>query len=97
MLTIAHAACEPRRSPPGRAFARALATDGQGNNEYRRRSGGDWPDDHSGGAILVEQNFKMAVEIATRAYVMSKGRIVHEGPAAKLAGDAEMLKQYLGV
>ena len=34
--------------------------------------------------LLVEQNARMALEIADRAYVLENGRIVHEGSAEAL-------------
>jgi len=34
--------------------------------------------------VLVEQNIKTALEIASRAYVMKSGKIVLERPAAEL-------------
>jgi branched-chain amino acid transport system ATP-binding protein len=46
--------------------------------------------------LLVEQNVHRALEIADRAYVLSVGRVVSEGPAADLArGDIE--RTYLGL
>ncbi|MDP2727934.1 MAG: ABC transporter ATP-binding protein [Dehalococcoidia bacterium] len=47
--------------------------------------------------ILVEQNISFALALADRAYVMSKGRIVHEAPAAQLCDDTEVKARYLGV
>lgn len=38
------------------------------------------------GVVLVEQHVGQALEIADRAYVMSRGRIVLSGPAAEVAG-----------
>ena len=46
--------------------------------------------------FLVEQNAFMALEIADRAYVLSDGAIVHEGPAAALAADTEKVKALAG-
>lgn len=47
--------------------------------------------------LLVEQNLSMAISLADRAYVMSKGRIVFEGTPSDLLRDEETKKQYLGV
>ena len=47
--------------------------------------------------LLVEQNLEMALGVADRAYVMSKGRIVFEGTPAELQSDEETLHRYLGV
>lgn len=46
--------------------------------------------------LLVEQNAKMALEIATRAYVLETGRITMQGNAADLANNPEVKKAYLG-
>lgn len=51
----------------------------------------------SGVAVLmVEQNATMALSIADRAYVLSTGRIVLEGPASELLGHDELRRAYLG-
>jgi branched-chain amino acid transport system ATP-binding protein len=54
--------------------------------------------DELGCAVLfVEQHVALALEIADRAYVMTHGRIVLEGPAAQLRQDRELLTaSYLG-
>lgn len=46
--------------------------------------------------LLVEQNAKAALRLATRAYVMESGKIVMQGPAAELANDPGIKKAYLG-
>ena len=46
--------------------------------------------------ILVEQNTRMALELAKRAYVLEVGRIVGEGDVAVLANDERVKKAYLG-
>ena len=46
--------------------------------------------------LLVEQNAKAALRLASRAYVMESGRIVMQGPAAELASDPGIRKAYLG-
>ncbi len=46
--------------------------------------------------LLVEQNAKMALDIATRAYVLETGRIAMSGPAAELSDNPEVRKAYLG-
>jgi branched-chain amino acid transport system ATP-binding protein len=46
--------------------------------------------------LLVEQNAKMALEIANRAYVLETGNIKMEGDAADLANNIEVRKAYLG-
>lgn len=49
------------------------------------------------GILLCEQNLLLAEAVADRACVLEKGRIVHEAPMARLAGDAQARRQYLGV
>jgi branched-chain amino acid transport system ATP-binding protein len=52
----------------------------------------------SGVAILmVEQNFKAAIKIADRFYIMSKGRIVFEGDDQALMAAEDVRRQYLEV
>ena len=47
--------------------------------------------------LLVEQNAKMALEIADRAYVLETGNITMSGDAEKLLNDENVKKAYLGV
>ncbi|HET8533262.1 MAG TPA: ATP-binding cassette domain-containing protein, partial [Methylomirabilota bacterium] len=47
--------------------------------------------------LLVEQNYHLALTIADRVYVMSKGQIVWEGTPAGLEADEEVKRRYLGV
>ncbi len=47
--------------------------------------------------LLVEQNVARALEISSRAYLLSEGRIVMEGEAATLAGSPEVRQAVLGV
>lgn len=46
--------------------------------------------------LLVEQNAKMALSIANRAYVMETGNIVMTGTGAELVNSPEIQKAYLG-
>ncbi len=46
--------------------------------------------------LLVEQNAKMALEIANRAYVLETGKIRMSGDAHELANNEEVRKAYLG-
>ncbi len=46
--------------------------------------------------LLVEQNARMALSIASRGYVIQTGEIRLQGPAAKLRDDEEVRKTYLG-
>ena len=45
---------------------------------------------------LVEQNARMALNVADRAYVMETGRIKLRGTAAELAANPEVERAYLG-
>jgi len=47
--------------------------------------------------LLVEQHAGRALAFAEAALVLDRGRIVHQGPAAELAGDPERLNSLLGV
>lgn len=46
--------------------------------------------------LLVEQNAKMALGIADRAYVLETGSVVLSGTGAELAASEEIKKAYLG-
>ncbi|MGI5887988.1 MAG: ABC transporter ATP-binding protein [Oscillospiraceae bacterium] len=47
--------------------------------------------------LLVEQNARMALKIASRGYVMESGRIVLSDDASKLLNDESVKKAYLGM
>jgi branched-chain amino acid transport system ATP-binding protein len=47
--------------------------------------------------LLVEQNVAMAMELASRAYVVEEGRIVMQGAASELLSRPEIQKAYLGL
>ena len=46
--------------------------------------------------LLVEQNANVALEIATRGYVLETGKIVNSAPAEKLREDPKVREAYLG-
>jgi len=46
--------------------------------------------------LLVEQNARMALELADRAYVLQHGRVAVSGTARELATDPQVRKAYLG-
>jgi branched-chain amino acid transport system ATP-binding protein len=46
--------------------------------------------------LLVEQNARIALSLATRGYVMEAGSIVAEGPAGALMADRRLVEAYLG-
>ncbi len=47
--------------------------------------------------IVVEQNSRLALDIAPRAVVMDRGRIVYDGDSATLRNDPARLEGYIGV
>lgn len=49
------------------------------------------------GIILVEQNARMALGLANKAYILEVGSITLEGDAKELANDERVKKAYLGV
>jgi branched-chain amino acid transport system ATP-binding protein len=46
--------------------------------------------------LLIEQNSKMALELADYGYVMDTGNIVIQGKSEKLKNNDEVIKAYLG-
>lgn len=47
--------------------------------------------------LLIEQNVKRALEMASYCYVLDRGRIVREGPTERLRDDPAIQADYLGV
>ncbi len=46
--------------------------------------------------LLVEQNAKLALELANRAYLLETGRIVLSGPSAEIRSNDAVRRAYLG-
>ncbi|WP_249781032.1 ABC transporter ATP-binding protein [Bradyrhizobium sp. dw_78] len=46
--------------------------------------------------LIVEQNARLALELADRAYVLQHGHVIREGTAAELAADESIQRAYLG-
>jgi branched-chain amino acid transport system ATP-binding protein len=46
--------------------------------------------------VLVEQNVVQALELATRAYVLTEGKTVMEGTAAMIRGNDDVKRRFLG-
>ena len=46
--------------------------------------------------LLVEQNARMALKLASRGYVMETGQITMTGPASELLADQRIKDAYLG-
>ena len=47
--------------------------------------------------VLVEQNLAAALALASRAYIVNNGHVVHEGPTGEIKANPEVLRKYLGV
>ncbi len=47
--------------------------------------------------MLVEQNLAATLALAQRAYIINNGHIVHEGPAAEIKANPDVLQRYLGI
>jgi branched-chain amino acid transport system ATP-binding protein len=46
--------------------------------------------------LLVEQNARLALKFAQRAYVIENGHLVLEGPSGELLNNPDVKKAYLG-
>ncbi|MEA2690388.1 MAG: branched-chain amino acid transport system ATP-binding protein, partial [Candidatus Eremiobacteraeota bacterium] len=46
--------------------------------------------------LLIEQNARQALAVASRGYVLEVGRIAHSGPAAELMASEAVRAAYLG-
>ncbi len=47
--------------------------------------------------VLVEQNLAATLALASRAYIINNGHIMHEAPAAQIKAQPEILQRHLGV
>ncbi|TPL88643.1 ABC transporter ATP-binding protein [Mesorhizobium sp. B2-3-12] len=47
--------------------------------------------------VLVEQNLAATLSLAKRVYIINNGHIVHEGPAAEIKAQPDLLQRYIGV
>jgi branched-chain amino acid transport system ATP-binding protein len=47
--------------------------------------------------VLVEQNLAATLALAQRVYIINNGHMAHEGTAAELRKQPEILQRYLGV
>jgi len=47
--------------------------------------------------VLVEQNLAATLALASRAYIINNGHIVHEAPTAEIKADPNVLQRWLGV
>ena len=46
--------------------------------------------------LLVEQNARVALQVADYAYVLETGEAVLSGPSAAMANDPRVMQTYLG-
>jgi len=47
--------------------------------------------------LVVEQNLPLALRVANRVYVLSRGRVVYHGSPGELAMDEDVKRRYLGI
>jgi branched-chain amino acid transport system ATP-binding protein len=47
--------------------------------------------------LLVEQNANLALKVASYGYIMEMGKVVLDGPCAKLRENPDVKEFYLGV
>ena len=47
--------------------------------------------------LLIEQNLRVALDLADRHYVMSKGQVCYTGTSAELEHNEQVLREYLSV
>jgi branched-chain amino acid transport system ATP-binding protein len=47
--------------------------------------------------LIVEQNLRAALQLATRVYVLNKGQIVFEGTPSDLQAKLDITKRYIGI
>ncbi|TPW28187.1 ABC transporter ATP-binding protein [Pararhizobium mangrovi] len=47
--------------------------------------------------VLVEQNVKLAMEVADDVVILNNGRVAHAGPVESIQTDGELVEQLLGV
>jgi branched-chain amino acid transport system ATP-binding protein len=52
---------------------------------------------HGLSVLLVEQNLKMALHVAERVYVLSRGFVVHRSTPQELQGNKEVMDKHIGV
>ncbi|HSQ03462.1 MAG TPA: ABC transporter ATP-binding protein [Burkholderiales bacterium] len=47
--------------------------------------------------VLVEQNLKLALDVADEVVILNTGRVAYSGAAAEVAGNEKLVTQHLGV
>jgi branched-chain amino acid transport system ATP-binding protein len=53
--------------------------------------------EHGIALLFVEQNVQLALSLAHRGYILESGRVLLEGPAARLLASDEVKKVFLGL
>jgi len=53
-------------------------------------------EEHGTTILLVEQNARIALKLASRVYILSQGKIVKTGISQELVVDEEIKRGYLG-
>jgi urea ABC transporter ATP-binding protein UrtE len=53
--------------------------------------------EHGISVVLVEQNLDFAAEMAERAYLVDKGRVVRELPPGQVLADRDLQREYMGI
>ena len=46
--------------------------------------------------LLVEQNVRVGLEVASRGVILVEGKVAHDAPSSDLAGDPVVTELYLG-
>ncbi len=93
MVAMARALCDEPTAPAdaGRTQHGACPADGAKDFRYHTRLAA-----LGMSILLVEQNAKLALEVAQRGYVMESGRITLSGAAGALLGSDAVQRAYLG-
>ena len=47
--------------------------------------------------VIVEQNLAAVLALAQRVYILNNGHLAHEGPAAEIKANPDILHRHLGV
>ena len=47
--------------------------------------------------VSVEQNLAAVLALAQRVYILNNGHLAHEGPAAEIKANPDILHRHLGV
>jgi branched-chain amino acid transport system ATP-binding protein len=53
--------------------------------------------DRGTATVIIEQNLRLALDFASRAYVLQSGRVILDGPASELRESDDVRRAYLGI